>query len=313
MCIFAKPVESVTDTNLFASRTDDGWQNLVYQMVFKSKDLNAMILPLPVADNDEDAVKFVSLKQYPDFFKDLNKGFPNTTKSERSKSRSLQLDSAKPMRELKVHEVGDFVASFVPSLNDFSRLDKQFVIPKQTWDKIPAYAKFGFAVFQLKELAGKPHPIAFRFKSSLKRKIFFPTIHIHDGEVHQRESFDHTLYVQNQRLDALAGRYKNSTVVDRNTGWIRSYQTASRFTKIEKTEGMVQKDQLVHRKIMKGTLKNEDVVLNLARYDGMKKTSMGMLGWLAPASLAAFGFGWLVNRRNQLRMVEAESELPQKN
>ncbi len=38
---------------------------------------------------------------------------------------------------LSVQQVGDYIASFVPTMADFSRLDPQFLIPKETWDKIP--------------------------------------------------------------------------------------------------------------------------------------------------------------------------------
>ena len=63
---------------------------------------------------------------------------------------------AAPQAALKVHSVGKFVASFVPSQSDFDRLDPQFVIPKESWAKLPEYQDFGFAVFQLKELSGYP-------------------------------------------------------------------------------------------------------------------------------------------------------------
>src|SRR5690606_16069404 len=109
---------------------------------------------------------------------------------------------------LAVHEVGDFVASFVPTLADFRRLDPQFVIPQESWDKIPEYSDYGFAVFQLKSLVGNPHPMAFEFTTRWPDRIFFPTVHIHDGEVHDREEFDHTLYLQHPEFDRVVGTYQ---------------------------------------------------------------------------------------------------------
>lgn len=74
MCIFSGKVEEVGDTKIFA-RLQDDLQYLVYEMsVNTSKDV-AMILPLPVSSHEEDVVKFINLKDYPQFFKDLEKSF----------------------------------------------------------------------------------------------------------------------------------------------------------------------------------------------------------------------------------------------
>ena len=148
MCIFSQPVVSVSDTNIFARLLPEGWQYLVYQMRFETREKNAMVLPLPVQlpATDDETLEFISLKQHESFFKDLNKGFPLALPSKPTFSRGV--DSAvnsKPM--LKVHDVGDFIASFVPSIGDFDRLDEQFRVPQESWDKIPRYSDFGFAVF----------------------------------------------------------------------------------------------------------------------------------------------------------------------
>ena len=45
MCIFSQPVESVTNTKIFARLQDGDWQHLVYQMSFASQRDNAIILP----------------------------------------------------------------------------------------------------------------------------------------------------------------------------------------------------------------------------------------------------------------------------
>ena len=145
MCCFAKPVLSVTSTNIFARLLDDGSQYLAYEMKYRSKEQNAMILPLPVSlPAAEDDLEFISLEEYPEFFKRLNAGFPSLPAVEGVARDSMRVKSAKI---LKVVEVGSFVASFVPTMADFDRLDKQFTIPKETWDLIPAYADYGFAVF----------------------------------------------------------------------------------------------------------------------------------------------------------------------
>ena len=116
----------------------------------------------------------------------------------------------------------------MPTLADFDRLDPKFTLPQEVWAKIPEYENFGFAVFQLAAGQLRPHPMAFEFQTD-KDELFFPTIHIHDGEVHQSEHFDHVLYMQHAGLDSKVGAYRNSDVEDRATGLVRSAQQASSF------------------------------------------------------------------------------------
>jgi hypothetical protein len=95
-----------------------------------------------------------------------------------------------------VHQVGSFEASYVPSLADMSRLDERFRIPDEVWSRRPEYASYGFAVFKLKKGSKTIHPMAMKFATATPRSLFFPTVHVHDGELHDRARFDHTLYYQ---------------------------------------------------------------------------------------------------------------------
>ena len=261
MCCFAQPVISVSDTNLFArhSTSRPGAQLLVYQMKFETTEPNAMILPLPVPQpTQEDSVRFISLEQYPDFFRDLSAGFPFSPPPMSRLGRVMPTSEAPA--KLAVHDVGDFVASFVPTIDDFDRLDPQFVIPPESWSKIPEYADYGFAVFQLKELGGKPHPMAFEFATRWADQIFFPTVHIHDGEVHELEQFDHRLYLQHPEFDRVVGDYIGPNYRDLATGWVRSNRPAQAFCQIGKTEGIVEPNQLVHRWEVRGLHPNRDII-----------------------------------------------------
>jgi hypothetical protein len=121
----------------------------------------AMILPLPVPGNPaDDAVKFIDLSEYPKIFEDLYKfvtfgdGVP----------LGLGAD------DLAVHEVGAFEASFVPRMADFARLDARFQLPAGTWEKLPAYRDYGFAVFKLKAAERDIHPMAFSFPRRDRRR-----------------------------------------------------------------------------------------------------------------------------------------------
>ncbi len=248
MCCFTGDVDSVSTTQIFARPTDKGRQFLVYHMQYSAKEPLAMVLPIPTsADSAEDAVKFINLEKYDNFFADLHNGFP------RPKSfRGVPAAGAvpPPLAELPVVEVGSFEASFVPKIADFARLDARFRLPDGVWDKLPAYKKFGFAVFKLKEGNPKLHPMAFEFPRASTRSIFFPTVHIHDGEVHAQAEFDHMLYLQ--PTGSRAPR-----------GWEESPQPAGMFMDVKKSQGVISGDEHVYRTPIRGEQKNQDTMVGV--------------------------------------------------
>jgi len=252
MCIFSAAVESVSNTRIFARMNGDGNQVLAYSMALKTAQPVAMLLPLPVAQSHGAAgLKFVSLEDYPRFFLDLELGFPKRPNYFTLPTFSRCLG---PAAFLQVHSVGSFEASFVPTLTDFARLDPRFALPRETWAQLPLYREYGFAVFQLKAGESKVHPMAFSFAPAKPDRLFFPTVHIHDGQVHDRAEFDHTLYCQAPTGRGLWWR------------WRKSRGVASKFVKVEHTENMVQPDQRVYRRQMKGMFENQDVMVPLKRH-----------------------------------------------
>jgi hypothetical protein len=243
MCCFSPRVDAVSSTNIFARSSVDGRQFLVYAMTLSSKEDVAMILPLPVpANSPEDALKWISLKEYPDFFRDLHRGFPPSPAAPPPGTKS---DVPKP-RALAVVEVGDFEASFVPSEKDFERLDERFRLPSTP----PAAKGFGFAVFKLKKGSRKIHPMAFEFPRANPARLFFPTLHIHDGKVHETADFDHALFAQNREGERLE-------IQD----WQESPEPASLFVKTAKAQGLVDGERHLYLREILGNRKNEDVVI----------------------------------------------------
>jgi len=306
MCCFSTTTD-VRETAIFARVSRPGTQVLAYRMTYSAKAPTAMILPLPVAlPARENAVRFKNLKEYPDFFSGLESAFPPPEEGGFFRSKSAGLSAASAT--LEVHEVGDFVASFVPSMADFSRLDPRFVLSKQVWAKFPAYKDYGFAVFQLKSLAGEPHPMAFEFDTRLKETAFFPTVHIHDGSVHAKADFDHALYLQAKALDARAGSYDGPTSVDKNTGFVRSAGPAKGFVNSALARGLIDPELLIHKTTLRGLLPNRDTLYDLEA-SATKATgcSLGDLGaaTTVPEStssvLAVTGIGWLLARRMSLQ------------
>jgi hypothetical protein len=163
-------------------------------MNFSSTREVAMILPLPVVPGSgEDAVKFVSLEKEPRMFEELALLFEMMQPLARKGGFQLTRQSAP---KLVVHDIGSFIASYVPARADFARLDARFRMPDVLFDAVPAYADYGFAVFQLKPGKVTVHPMALTFPTRAPEKLFFPTVHVHDGRFQPTAKFDHALYYQ---------------------------------------------------------------------------------------------------------------------
>lgn len=295
MCCFAGPVKYVHWTKIFARLTGSGTQFLAYQMAYESEQTNAMILPLPVKTPAHDgSVRFIDLSGYEHFFRDLATGFPYVPGLGCSARGLADSDP------IEVQKIGNFIASFVPTVQDFSRLDPQFAIPKETWDKIPVYSDYGFAVFQLNELAGRPHPMAFEFETR-SEKTFFPTVHIHDGEVHTSEEFNHVLYLQHAGLDSVVSPYRGPQSLDSKTNVARSKKTASRFCRIENTNGIVAPELLVHRKELHGSLPNQDTMLSTRGNPVIRSFNYRNWTWTLPWSVGVAAFAWFLRRRSRIK------------
>lgn len=272
-------------------------------MHYESHEATAMILPLPVAlPANEASVRWRNLKDYPDLFDDLERGFPMIQRH--SGSKGLTATAAAP---LAVHDVGDYIASFVPRVDDFARLDPRFSIGKDVWSAIPEYADYGFAVFQLKELQGSTHPIAFEFQTRLNDALYFPTVHIHDGTVHEKDAFDHVLYLQEATFDASAGDYEGPGKVDESTNWVRSQGKASAYVDDKRALGLVTGNLLLHKTTMMGMLPNKDTFVGTspkptAAQGGCSRcAAAGAPPAIGPAAMAVVGLGWLIRRREKLR------------
>lgn len=252
MCCFSGAVERVAGTEIFARLKDAENQFVVYSMTLASKSEVAMILPIPVkAGSGEDAVNFISLEKYPDFFVDMTLGFPVPPPPgpvSRSANAPKPLPDSAP---LKVVSVGNFEASYVPTVKDFSRLDDRFKLPVGTWEKLGDYAKYGFAVFKLKAGEQKIHPMAFEFPTALPGTLFFPTVHVHDGKVHETAGFDHNLYAQFDHLHSDADRMK----------WRESPKLAGAFMKMDRCQKIVNEREHGYKLSLRGRLKNRDTLV----------------------------------------------------
>lgn len=279
-------VRHVGQTRIFAGARPDGRQVLVYSMRVAARRPVAMILPLPVAPGaGEDALQFIDLKGYGGFFDDLDRVFPSPLIPEtftRSRGGGVALSAPR----LRVHAVGDFEASFVPTRDDLGRLDPRFRLSDAVWDGLPRYADHGFAVFQLVDVARGPrwrrwlglpdrkqiHPMAFSFPRRDPSSLFFPTVHVHDGRVRLRARFDHQLYAQLRPGEEPEGqaprRDGDHRLADRiapGPGWLASTEALSTSVDVDRAPGVIEPGQRGWKRTIYGLHPNEDVVLRPTR------------------------------------------------
>jgi hypothetical protein len=93
--------------------------------------------------------------------------------------------------------------------------------------------------------------MAFSFPRRNTKSLFFPTVHIHDGEVHSKAEFDHTLYCQ-------PGESERPTIHE----WNESFANAERFMAVDKTKRLILGDQHCYQKQLHGMLPNRDTLVS---------------------------------------------------
>jgi len=289
MCMFSRNVRFVGGTRIFARRMRER-QVLAYAMSVEMDEALAMVLPLPVpASPPEDAVEFVDLKGYPKLFDDLANAFPVLVAGA---MQSYGLSREPPVkRALVVHDVGDFVASFVPARKDFARLDARFRLDDSVFDRLPQYGDWGFAVFQLKPSKNKQdvHPMAFSFPSR-DEGIFFPTVHVHHGQVESHANFDHMLYCQ---ADGVLG----ATLT-----WSHSPKPLGENVDASRACGLVDGGAIGFQQALFGSLSNEDVWLRAPEGLGLDDLrGRGDCFEFAIGSMFAHAFGKLPENMERWR------------
>ena len=249
MCCFSQPVRHVSKTNIFARRENKDRQFIIYSMNLDAAEDLAMILPIPYQANaDKPQVRFINLEKYGQLFADMDSGFPVPVS--RTYGGPFSAAAAPQNRgKIKVETVGSYDASFVPTMADFGRLDERFRLPAGVWEKLPQYEKYGFVVFKLKKGSATVHPMAFSFPTALTVQLFYPTVHIHDGELHARADYDHALYCQTE-----LGQGMN------HKRWEASPALSQAFMKPQLTGGIVVKDHQIYKTTIHSEDKNVDII-----------------------------------------------------
>ena len=84
--------------------------------------------------------------------------------------------------------------------------------------------------------------MALRFASRSPERLFFPTVHVHDGEVHDTADFDHALFAQGIGEE----------------GWRSTGAPARVHLDVERTLGLVDGDAPLFKRALRGSLPNRD-------------------------------------------------------
>jgi len=235
MPLFSGVVSTVANTRIFARATEQGTQYLVYQTEYASASDLALIVPIPTPPGtSRDAVRFIDLSAYPEFFVNLASGF--------SIARGGVVNAS---AQASIQQVGSFNATFLPSLADFSQLDARYRISDEIWKQLPEYNDYGFAVFTLRAAAQTMHPIALEFPVRNPNLLYFPTVNLHASTFEQDSYFDHDLFCQ------------------AHVDWLRSYDVAQSFMDIDRAQGILDPNQRVERFTVLGIHPNSDIVLTL--------------------------------------------------
>lgn len=229
----------VSSTRIFARMVASGVQALGVGMTLASKTDVALVIPLPVrAGGGDRAVRFMDLRHRPSMFEDLDELFERY-----------------PPPRSSVPTVGAAIATYLPTVGDFERLDPRFRVPPALIEAMPQYRDHGFAVFQFAAVSGVVLPMGLRFATRELDRLFFPTVHMHDGRWHTTVSFDHTLYYQHVAVRALG----ESNDGDRS-GFVLPSHSYGRLLDVNTP---------VLRRQVRGALPNEDTWIATGRASGL--------------------------------------------
>lgn len=104
--------------------------------------------------------------------------------------------------------------------------------------------------------------MAFSFASRYAKTLFFPTVHIHDGQVHANEDFDHDLYWQPQPVPRFLGVFPARQPVPNNAEYVRNSDgTLGNFVNRVRAKGLIAPDGTGIKARLSGTLQNRDTLI----------------------------------------------------
>jgi hypothetical protein len=224
-------------------------QFLVYSMNYRVGEDLAMVLPLPVpVGSKEDAVQFIDLHGYGEFFADLQSGFP-VAASDKRRPLSRSMPSHCRQRRSRWFRSAASKRRLCRRSKTLRASMLGFACRTGFGTSCPPTKSRGLRCSSCARMPARCIRWRLRFLAPIASKLFFPTVHIHDGKVHDTAHFDHSLYCQ------VGSQY------GKTTGWEETPQLASAFVKVAATKGIVDGSAHCYRKTILGNQKNQDTWL----------------------------------------------------
>jgi hypothetical protein len=193
MCIILSKVNKVSNTKIYVSPDEENARQItIYSNEVATRTKNAMILPVP----NPESIELLDLSKYSKFFEDCDNCFVRIPTLSLTRSYNLPHMYA-TSSILPVVQVGSYMASIVPSFDDFVRIDTSVFDIDDTLLSMLAknYREgFGFIVCLLKEGSHTYHPFAYTHRMKNPNRLFIPTRHYHPGETNTYADWDHTIY-----------------------------------------------------------------------------------------------------------------------
>lgn len=252
MCIINEPAE-VNETQLFVAPHSNGLDQItVYANKVKTNsNNNMMLLPVPYPDT----VKFIDLQNYQSIFNDLERPFVN------NQYNGVTTYSIPESNILKIHNIGSYMATLVPTHKDLDRINPLIFgivqpniksLLNEKYSNLSA--PFGYIICKLRSgQAIKYHPFAYRHKMTQNKTgnkiLFIPTRHEHghDHSKFNEADWDHAIYSIN--TDMQSGNKQQYTQCILQTDKIPNFDLGSIHT--------------INKKIIKGYYPNNDLIFKL--------------------------------------------------
>jgi hypothetical protein len=251
MGIFSTPVRIAGTFNFFAraARAHTDHQFLACNFRYEAEAAFTLILPLPTPpDAAANAVRFINLSGYDDFFQDVRRGWPDLTRD--TEKQSLTDRILEKVRDWLDLDTTQTEIAFFPDQQVLAEMRDRWPLSEAVWAALKPYTQFGLVGLKLEAGANRLPPIAFEFPRGTPTELFFPTAHNlpHSAALNLR----HALYAQTPHRSA-AWRIATSPD-DAHRRWL-----ARDFVKTDRTLDLIDPDQPIVARRLSGPADNLDV------------------------------------------------------
>jgi hypothetical protein len=251
MGIFSTPVRVASTFNYFAraSRAGADHQFLACNFRYEAETAFTLILPLPTPlDAPANAVRFINLSGYDDFFQDVRRGLPALTRD--TAKQSLTDRIVEKVRDWLDLDTTQIEFAFFPTQQVLADMSQQWPLAESVWAALQPYMNFGLVGLKLEAGSNRLPPIAVEFPRGTSTELFFPTAHNLPRSA--ALNLKHVLYAQTPHR-SLEWRISTSPGDDHRQLLARD------FVKVDRTLGLIDPDEPIVARRLSGPNDNFDV------------------------------------------------------